>query len=98
MGEAVGTIEGDAVGEGVAVGVADADAEAEDGAALGVACVVVPAAWLLLVGDVQPAIDNEAITASTMMANNFFSIHVSPLTGKRIKSVQEQCSSLSLLF
>jgi len=73
----VGTIEGD----GVAEGVADADAEAEVvvavvAAALDAACDALPAAWLLLVDDVQPAIDNEANTPSTIIANNFFSIQI----------------------
>jgi hypothetical protein len=31
---------------------------------------------------VHPAIDNEAITTRTIVINNFFSIHVSPLDGK----------------
>jgi hypothetical protein len=38
------------------------------------ACDVLPAAWLLLVDDVQPAIDNEATITSTMITNNFFII------------------------
>ena len=59
------------VGDGVGDGVADADAEAEGDPALGTTCDALPAAWLLLVDDVQPAIDNEAITTSTMMTNNF---------------------------
>jgi hypothetical protein len=45
-----------------------------------------PAAWLLLVDDVQPAIDNEATITSTMIANNFFIIQV-PLDGKTIQRV-----------
>jgi hypothetical protein len=45
------------------------DAEAEGDAALG-------AAWLLLIDDTQPAIDNEATIASTIAANNFFIIQV----------------------
>ena len=57
------------------VGVADADAE-EDDAALDVACDVLLAVWLLLVDDVQPAIDNEATITSTMIANNFFIIYI----------------------
>jgi hypothetical protein len=32
--------------------------------------------------DVHPAIDNEAITTSMIVTNNFFSIHVSPLKEK----------------
>ena len=53
----------DGVDEGVGVpdGVADADAEAEvvifAVAVVDAACDVLPAAWLLLVGDVQPLID-----------------------------------------
>jgi hypothetical protein len=31
---------------------------------------------------VHPAIDNEAITTRMIVTNNFFSIHVSPLTKK----------------
>ncbi len=41
---------------------------------------------------VHPAIDNEAITTRTIVINNFFSIHVSPLDGKmnqkRTRAVQ----------
>jgi hypothetical protein len=78
----VGAIEGD----GVAEGVDDADAEAEVvvavvAAALDAACGALLAAWLLLVDDVQPATDNEAIITSTIIANNFFIIRV-PLSGK----------------
>jgi hypothetical protein len=92
----VGTIEGD----GVAEGVADADAEAEvvvavAAAALDAACDALPAAWLLLVDDVQPAIDNEATITSTMIANNFFIIQV-PLTEERIKMVQRRRDNLSV--
>jgi hypothetical protein len=65
VGEAVGTIEGDGVPEGVA----DADAEAEVVvfAFVDAACDVLLAAWLLLIGDVQPAIltISRANTAST---------------------------------
>ena len=52
----VGTT-GAAVGTAVdaALGVADADAEAEVDAVVDAACDVLPAAWLLLVDDVQPA-------------------------------------------
>jgi hypothetical protein len=53
------------VAEGVGVAVADADAEAEDDAALDVAGDVLLAALLLLVDDVQPAIDNEATITIT---------------------------------
>jgi hypothetical protein len=74
VGVAVGVVgvvgtTGAAVGTavGAALGVADADAEAEVDAA----CDVLPAAWLLLVDDVQPAIDNEATTISAMTAINF---------------------------
>jgi hypothetical protein len=80
----VGTIEGD----GVAEGVADADAEADVvvfpvvDAALDAACGALLAAWLLLVDDVQPATDNEAIITSTIIANNFFIIRV-PLGEKK---------------
>ena len=83
VGVSVGTIEGD----GVAEGVADTDAEAEVvvavvAAALDAACDALPAAWLLLVDDVQPATDNEAIITSTIIANNFFIIRV-PLGEKK---------------
>ena len=55
IGELVGTGVGEGVTEGVFDGVTDADAEAE---IVGFAVVdVLPAAWLLLVGDVQPLID-----------------------------------------
>jgi len=74
VGVAVGVVgvvgtTGAAVGTavGAALGVADADAEAEVDAA----CDVLPAAWLLLVDDVQPAIDYEATTISAMTAINF---------------------------
>jgi hypothetical protein len=53
----VGVEVGVGVAEGVGVAVADADAEAEVDAVVDAACEVLPAAWLLLVGDVQPAID-----------------------------------------
>jgi len=87
VGVGVGAIEGD----GVAEGVDDADAEAEVvvavvAAALDAACGALLAAWLLLVDDVQPAIDNEATITSTMIANNFFIIQV-PLDGKTIQRV-----------
>jgi hypothetical protein len=75
-GVAVGCAVGCAVGS--AVGVADADAETEGDtppAALG-------DAWLVLSDDKQPVIDNEATVTSTITANNFFSIHVSPLDEK----------------
>lgn len=39
--------------------------------------------WLAGVEEVvHPAIDNEAITTSTIVINNFFSIHVSPFDWK----------------
>jgi hypothetical protein len=60
-----------------ALGVADADAEAEVDAA----CDVLPAAWLLLVDDVQPATDNEATITSTRIANNFFIIQATSTLG-----------------
>jgi hypothetical protein len=64
-----------------ALGVADADAEAEVDAVVDAvvdaACDVSPAAWLLLVDDVQPAIDNEATVTSTIIANIFF-FHTNP--------------------
>jgi hypothetical protein len=66
VGGAVGIAVG--VPVGVPVGVADTDG-------------VLLAAWLLLVDDVHPAIDNEATITSTMIANNFFSIQA-PLDGK----------------
>ena len=53
-----------------------------------------PAAGVGLTVDevVHPAIDNEAITTRTIVINNFFSIHVSPLDGKmnqkRTRAVQ----------
>ncbi len=83
VGVGVGAIEGD----GDAVGAGDADAEADVvvfpvvDAALDAACGALLAAWLLLVDDVQPAIDNEATITSTMIANNFFIIQV-PLHGR----------------
>jgi len=45
-------------------------------AALDAACDALLAVWLLLVDNVQPAIDNEATTTSTMIANTFFIIYV----------------------
>jgi hypothetical protein len=53
---------------GVPVGVADTDG-------------VLLAAWLLLVEDVQPAIDNEAIKTSMMMAISFFVTYVASMLG-----------------
>lgn len=39
--------------------------------------------WLTGVDEVvHPAIDNEAITTSMIVTNNFFSMHISPLTKK----------------
>jgi hypothetical protein len=74
------------VQEAVSDGVADADAVAfvvvfAVVAVVDAACDRVSAAGLLLVGDVQPAIDNEAITTSMMMANNSFFIQI-PQTKK----------------
>jgi hypothetical protein len=40
------------------------------------------AVGLTCVDEVHPAIDNEAITTSTIVINNFFSIHVSPFDRK----------------
>ena len=65
VGTTVGVDVGVGVAEGVGVAVADADAEAEVDAVVDVACDVLPAAWLLLVEDVQPAIDNEATITIT---------------------------------
>lgn len=48
------------------LGVADADG-------------VLLAVWLVLVDDVQPAIDNEATITSTVITKNFFIIYVAPL-------------------
>jgi hypothetical protein len=55
---------------GVVVAVLDAD------------CAVLLTVLLLLVDDVQPAIDNEATMTSTMIANNFFIMQV-PLDVQR---------------
>lgn len=76
VGAAVGTA------VGAALGVADADAETEVDAVVDTACDVLPAAWLLLVDDVQPAIDNEATITSTTIADNFFYHPKSLLTEK----------------
>jgi len=62
------------VTDGVGVGVADADVETEGDAAP----AALGDAWLLLSDDKQPVIDNEATITSTIIANNFFSIHVFP--------------------
>jgi hypothetical protein len=40
--------------------------------------------WLLLVDDVQPAIDNEATAMSTIIANSFFIICVGGKKGGKI--------------
>ena len=77
VGTTVGVDVGVGVAEGVGVAVADADAEAEVDAVVDTACDVSPAAWLLLVDDVQPAIDNEATVKSTIIANIFF-FHTNP--------------------
>jgi hypothetical protein len=83
VGVGVGMIEG--------VGVADADAVVfvvvvavvvVVVAALDAACDGLLAAWLLLVDDVQPAIDNEVTITSTMITNNFFFTSIAPLTEK----------------
>jgi hypothetical protein len=73
----------DGVTEGVGVRVADADAEAEAVAfaVVDAACDALPAAWLLLVDDVQPAIDNVATITSTIIANSFLIVQL-PLDGK----------------
>jgi hypothetical protein len=94
----VGTT-GAAVGTAVdaALGVADADAEAEVDAVVDAACDVLPAAWLLLVDDVQPATDNEAITTSTIIANNFFFIQI-PLDGKMNQKRKTGPMKLKCLF
>jgi|GEM_PF-3671471 hypothetical protein len=70
VGVGVGVVDGATVGVpvGDAVGDVDADAEAEDDAALDVAGDVLLVAWLLLVDDVQPAIDNEATIAITRIS------------------------------
>jgi hypothetical protein len=69
-------MEGDGVAEAEVVVFAVVDA----------ACDALPAAWLLLVGDVQPAIDNDATITSTMIANNFFIILSPPLTNQKRKT------------
>jgi hypothetical protein len=51
-------------------------------AVLDAACDALLAVWLLLVDDVQPAIDNEATITSTMIANNFFIICVAQKGGE----------------
>ena len=69
----------------------DADAEAEvvifAVAVVDAACDVLPAAWLLLVDDVHPAIDNEATITSTVITNNFFIIYVPPMKNESKKNV-----------
>ncbi len=79
VGVAVGV--DDEVGVRVAEGVADAEAEVVVFAVVNAACGALLAAWLVLVDDVQPAIDSEAIKTNTMIAKNFFSIQV-PLDEK----------------
>ncbi|MGZ4944657.1 MAG: hypothetical protein ACXVIG_08280 [Halobacteriota archaeon] len=69
----VGTTEGD----GVTVGVADADAVVVIRAVADAVFDVLLAAWLLLVNEVHPAINNEATTTSTVTANHSFLIQVS---------------------
>jgi len=82
-GSSEGVFEGVGTLEGVAEGVADADVVAfvvvladvaVVDAALDAACDALLAAWLLLVDEVQPAIDNEAIITSAMIATTFFTI------------------------
>jgi len=100
VGAGVGEDVGVGVIEGVGVeviegdGVADADAEAEGGAepaALG-------DAWLLLSDDKQPAIDNKAITTSTIITNNFF-FHTSPSRPKNKSNRQKKrLGSLSVVI
>ena len=72
-GVGVATLTGVGVAVRVADGVADADAEAEvvAFAVVDAACDAFPAAWLLLVDDVQPATDNKTTITSTMSAINF---------------------------
>jgi len=53
-------------------------------AALDAACDALLPVWLLLVDDVQPAIDNEATTKSTIIANSFFIICVAGKKGGKI--------------
>jgi hypothetical protein len=74
---------GVAVGVGVVVGVTGVADGVTVGAAVAVALAVcvafvvvvaLPAAWLLLVDDVQPAIDNETTITSTIIANSFLII------------------------
>jgi hypothetical protein len=74
-------MEGDGVAEGVPDGAADADAAAEVVllAVVDAACDALLAAWLLLVDDVQPAIDNEAtitITIISAIISRFILIHL----------------------
>jgi hypothetical protein len=76
----VGTI------EGVDVGFADADAASfvvvvavvAVCVALDAVCDALLAAWLLLLDDVQPAIDKDATITSTRIATNFFITQVPP--------------------
>jgi hypothetical protein len=67
VGAAVGTA------VGAALGVADADAETEVDAVVDTACDVLPAAWLLLVDDVQPATLTIS-TARTPSIKTIFSV------------------------
>jgi hypothetical protein len=53
-------------------------------AALDAACDALLPVWLLLVDDVQPAIDNEATATSTIIANSFFIICVGGKKGGKI--------------
>lgn len=71
IGEAVGKGVGEGVTDGVFDGVTDADAEAE---IVGFAVVdALLAAWLLLVGDVQPLIDTNTIELIKSKGNAYLS-------------------------
>ncbi|MGD0172167.1 MAG: hypothetical protein ABSB81_08610 [Halobacteriota archaeon] len=60
-------------------------------AALDAECDELLAVWLLLVDDVQPAIDNEATITNTMIANNFFIICVAKKRRRDTISVVVSC-------
>jgi 1,4-dihydroxy-2-naphthoate octaprenyltransferase len=49
--------------------------------------------WLLLVDDVQPAIDNEATITSIMIANNFFIIYLDKKRRRDTISVIVGCAT-----
>jgi hypothetical protein len=51
--------------------------------------------WLLLVDDVQPAIDNEATITSIMIANNFFIICLAKKRRRDTISVIVSCAPSS---